>query len=68
MISSTANSILQEYIHVLMAKFIVQEYIRVLIFKKLWFYPCIYPWPVTFFRHKSRKNYWRILGFINELS
>ena len=52
----------------LMAKFIVQEYIRVLIFKKLWFYPCIYPWPVTFFRHKSRKNYWRILGFINELS
>ena len=32
----------------LMAKFIVQEYIRVLTFKKTWFYPCIYPWPVTF--------------------
>ena len=51
-----------------MAKFIVQEYIRVLIFKKPWFYPCIYPWPVTFLRHISRKNYQRILGFINELS
>ena len=31
-----------------MAKFIVQEYIRVLTFKQTWFYPCIYPWPVTF--------------------
>ena len=31
-----------------MAKFIVQEYIRVLTFKQPWFYPCIYPWPVTF--------------------
>ena len=31
-----------------MAKFIVQEYIRVLTFQQPWFYPCIYPWPVTF--------------------
>ena len=34
--------------NLLMAKFIAQEYIRVLTFKKPWFYPCIYPWPVTF--------------------